>query len=72
MTKIIEIEEAKEKVTMFYAVSEGSEPQRIYFSFEDAKSSGAKYIDVFDKGGIWVKAYMLTQYDSKNYFYTEI
>lgn len=47
---------------MFYLISNGNLPSRIYFNFSDAQESLASFIDVFDKEGTLVRSYKLVQY----------
>jgi hypothetical protein len=56
--------------TSYYVVSNGDEPCRIFFTFEEAKASGALFIDVFNEQGLWVKAYKFVDSDGENNFYS--
>jgi len=44
---------------VYFVVSEGDEPEKIYFSDEEAFASGAMYIDGFDEEGLKVISYKL-------------
>jgi len=57
----------------YFVCSNGEEPDRIHFNWEDAVNENAIYIDSFDEHGQKVTAYKLVQVDGEylDYTYTE-
>lgn len=51
----------------YFVSSEVEQPEHIFFSWESAAYSKARFIDIFDENGEWIHAYKLIDETEMSY-----